>query len=138
MGITAAKLGATALILMMVICSLMLWIGIPLLWLFIASRVASTTQPSMGPYMFLGGGILISVILDALLLARLNRAYQRVTASEGKVHIPLPWMRSMRGERQSGRPTSVLDIIMIASVALAATAAAVWFFLLAGSSVPGG
>jgi hypothetical protein len=100
--------------------------------------VVNTTQPSMGPYMLVAVGILGSVIVDAIVISRLNRAYQRVTHSEGKIRIPLPWLRSMRGERTSGRPTSVLDVIMVGTVVVAATVAAVWFFLFAGSSLPGG
>ncbi len=134
----AARLGATALVLLMVVCAMMLWIGIPLGWLYLASQLVSTTQPSMGPYMLVGVGILVSVIIDAMILSRLNRAYQRVTGSEGTVNLPLPWMRSMRGEREVIRPTGVLDIIMVVSVAIAALAAGVWFFFLAGSSVPTG
>jgi hypothetical protein len=131
-------LSATILILLMIFFSLMLWIGIPLVWLFIGSQLVSTTQPSMGPYMLVGVGIVASVIVDAILLSRLHQAYQRVKGGEAKVRIPLPWLRSMRGERTSGRPTSVLDIIMVGSVALAALAATLWFFLLAGDPTPAG
>lgn len=137
MGAVGSKVGAGALIVLMVVCSLMLWIGIPLGWLWIGSMVVNTTQPSMGPYMLVAGGIVASVIVDALIISRLNQAYQRVTNSEGKVRIPLPWLRSMRGERSPGRPTSVLDVIMVGTVVLAATAAAIWFFAFAGSSLPG-
>lgn len=135
-----AHLGATILILLMIFFSLMLWIGIPLVWLFIGSQLVTTTQPSMGPYMLVGVGIVASVIVDAMLLSRLHQAYQKVRGgeAEAKVRIPLPWLRSMRGERTSGRPTSVLDVIMVGSVALAALAAALWFFLLAGDPTPAG
>jgi hypothetical protein len=43
----------------------------------------------------------------------------------------------MRGERGSGHQTTVLDVVMISSVAIAGTAFGVWFFLFAGSSLPG-
>jgi hypothetical protein len=42
----------------------------------------------------------------------------------------------MRGERNAGIPASVLDVIMVVSVGLAMIALALWFFLLAGSSLP--
>lgn len=134
----ASKLGATAIILAMIFCAMMLWIGIPLGWLFIGSRVVDTTQPSMGPYMLVAVGIIGSVIVDAIILGRLNRAYQRITGTEGTVHIPMPWLRSMRGERESGRPTGVLDVIMVSTVAVAALCFGIWFWFLAGSSLPGG
>ena len=132
-----SKLGATAIILAMIFCAMMLWIGIPLGWLFIGSQVVDTTQPSMGPYMLVAVGIIGSVIVDALILSRLNRAYQQVTGSEGTVNIQMPWMRSMRGERESGRPTGVLDVIMVATVVIAAICFGLWFWVFAGSSLPG-
>ena len=88
--------------------------------------------------MLVAGGIAVSVIVDAVILSRLNRAYQRVTKSEGKVQLQFAWLRSMRGERTSGRPTTVLDIVMIGTVATAAVAAGIWFFVFAGPSLPGG
>jgi hypothetical protein len=133
-----SKLGATAIILAMIFCAMMLWIGIPLGWLFIGSQVVDTTQPSMGPYMLVAVGIIGSVIVDALILSRLNRAYQQVTGSEGTVNIQMPWMRSMRGERESGRPTGVLDVIMVGTVVIAALCFGLWFWVFAGSSLPGG
>lgn len=138
MGGIVAKLGAAGLVLLMVFFAMMLWIGIPLGWLYIGSQVASSTQPSAGPYMLVAGGIAVSVIVDALILSRLNRAYQRVTKSDGRVQLQFAWLRSLRGERTSGRPTTVLDIVMIVTVAMAALAAGVWFFLFAGPSLPGG
>lgn len=138
MGGILTKLGATALVLLMVFFAMMLWIGIPLGWLYIGSQVASTSQPSAGPYMLVGVGIVVSVIVDALILSRLNRAYQRVTKSQGTVRLQFAWLRSLRGERSSGRPTSVLDIVMVGTVAVAALAAGVWFLVFAGSSLPGG
>jgi hypothetical protein len=134
----ASKLGATVLVLAMIFCSMMLWVGIPVLWLYIGSQLVTSTQPSMGPYLLVGVGILVSVVLDAMLISRLNQAYQRVTKSDGTVRVQFAWLRSMRGERTSPRPTGVLEIIMVGTVALAATAAGVWFFFFAGSSLPAG
>jgi len=131
-----AKLGATVLVLLMIVCAMMLWVGIPVGWLFIGSQLVDSSQPSMGPYMVVGIGILASVIVDAMLLSRLNRAYQRVTGTGGTVRLQMPWHRSMRGEREPARETSVLDIIMVGTVVLAGMAAVVWFFLFAGSSLP--
>jgi hypothetical protein len=87
----------------------------------------------MGPYMLVAVGILVSVILDAMLLSRLNRRYQRVTGSDGAVQVRLPWLRSMRGERDSGLQTTVLDVILVSTVAFAGLAAFVWFIVFAGS-----
>ena len=45
-------------------------------------------------------------------------------------------MKSMRGERDSGRQRTVLDVVMVCSVALALLCFGVWFFAFAGSSLP--
>ncbi|MGI8511548.1 MAG: hypothetical protein ACR2NH_02865 [Solirubrobacteraceae bacterium] len=132
------KTTAMLLIGLMTFAALMLWIGIPLGWLYIGSLLVDSSQPSMGPYMVVVVGIVATVVADAMLISRLNRYYQRVTQTDGHVRVRLPWMRSMRGERDSGRETTVLDVILIGSVALAALTAGLWFFLLAGSSLPGG
>lgn len=132
------KLGATALIALMVFAALMLWLGIPLGWLVIGSLLVSSSQPSMGPYMVVIIGIIVSVVITANLISRINRAYERVSGNQGRVRVQLPWMKSMRGEREAPKERSVLDVVMVGSVILAAAAAGAWFFLLAGSSLPGG
>ncbi len=44
-----SRLGAGGLVAAMIACCLLMWIGIPLAWLYIGSQVAHSTQPSMGP-----------------------------------------------------------------------------------------
>ena len=133
------KLGATLIIVLMVFASLMLWIGIPLGWLIIGSHTVSSSQPSMGPYMLVFFGIVVSVIITARIISKLNKAYERVSGNEGKVRIQLPWLKSMRGDREDphAHDRSVLDVVMVASVALAGAIAGVWFIFFAGSSIPG-
>jgi hypothetical protein len=45
-------------------------------------------------------------------------------------------MKSLRGERESAHRRTVLDVVMIVSVAIAWAVFAVWFFGFAGSSLP--
>ena len=122
----------------MLVAALFLWVGIPVLWLYIASQLVSSSQPSMGPYLVVVVGVVGTVILDAVLISRLNRQYERVTGGRGNVRVQLPWMKSMRGEREAPREMTVLDAILIVSVTLAGLTFAVWFFGFAGSSLPGG
>jgi hypothetical protein len=133
MNAVAKSSAAVVLIVCMTIASFVMWAGIPLGWLYLGSQLVDSSQPSMGPYMLVAVGILVSVILDAMLLSRLNRRYQRVTGSDGAVQVRLPWLRSMRGERDSGLQTTVLDVILVSTVAFAGLAAFVWFIVFAGS-----
>jgi len=132
------KAAAAFLIVAMSVAALFLWVGIPIGWLWIGSQLVSSSQPSMGPYAVVAIGIIGSVVIDAMILSRLNRAYQRVTETDGQVRLQLPWMKSMRGERESGRSTSVLDIILVGSVTLAGLTMFLWWIFLAGSPLPSG
>jgi hypothetical protein len=131
------KAAALVLVVAMLVAALFLWVGIPVLWLYIASQLVSSSQPSMGPYLVVLVGVVTTVILDALLISRLNRQYERVTGSRGEVRIQLPWHKSMRGEREKPKGMSVLDAVLIASVTLAGLTFAIWFFAFAGNSLPG-
>jgi uncharacterized oligopeptide transporter (OPT) family protein len=81
-------------------------------------------------------GIPVSMIVVGKALSRLNRAYGDVTGTTPTGRMRNPWMRSLRGERDSGRPRTVLDVVMVWSVALALLSLAIWFFVFAGSSLP--
>ena len=132
------KAAAAFLIVAMSVAALFLWVGIPIGWLWIGSQLVSSSQPSMGPYAVVAIGIVASVVIDAMILSRLNQTYQRVTGTDGQVRLQLPWMKSMRGERESGRSTSVLDIILVGSVTLAGLTMFLWWVFLAGSPLPSG
>ena len=128
---------AVLLVLLMGIGSIVLWIGIPVGWVWVASRTVKTSQPSLGPYLLVLFATPISMWLWSRMLFKLNGIYSNLTGQTYEVRTQLPWHKSMRGERGSGRPTTVLDLVMIVSVSLALTAFAIWFFLFAGSSIPG-
>jgi hypothetical protein len=120
----------------MVLGSLALWLVIPVSWLWIGSQLTESTQASMGPYLVVAVGIVVSMVAMGWVLSRLNRAYSRLSDQRGPVRVRLPWLRSMRAERDPVSPLTVLDAVMIVTVAAAAIVMAFWFFVLAGSSLP--
>jgi hypothetical protein len=61
------------IIAVMAVRSILLWIGIPVGWLYLASRVADSSQPSMGPYLMVLVGIPVTMIAMGELLAGLDR-----------------------------------------------------------------
>src|SRR5215212_6864026 len=126
---------ALLLVLLMAIGSVFLWIGIPVGWVWIASRTVDSSQPSLGPYLLVLFAVPISMWIWGRLLFKLNALYSRLTGRTYEVRAQLPWHKSMRGERGSGRPTTVLDIVMIVSVSVALLAFGAWFFLFAGSPI---
>jgi hypothetical protein len=135
MGLRRRLLGAL-LIALMAVGSVLLWLGIPLAWLYLASRLVDSSQPSMGPYVLVLVGIPASMVVVGKLLSRLNRAYGQLTHTAPTGRARAAWLKSMRGERDSGRPRTVLDVVMVWSVAVALLCFAIWFFVFAGSSLP--
>ena len=127
---------AVALVALMALGSVVMWIGVPLALVYIASKVADSPDPSMGRYLLIILGLPIGMAVVGKGLGALNRAHIRLTGTEVDEYRP-GWTRSMRGERRVERRGGVLDRVMIVSVAVAALAFAVWFFGFAGSSLPG-
>src|SRR3954452_15031295 len=93
------RLERVGLMVAMVIVTLNIWTGGPLLALWIGSRF----QPSEGPSMLAVSVAAISLgvisYLLVRLLARIDAVYARVTGRPTTVGRHVPWLRSMRGER---------------------------------------
>ena len=132
----AAAPAALFLILLMAVGSVILWIGIPVGWLYIASLMVDTSQPTLGPYILIIFGIPITMVIFGKLLFSLDRAFERVTGRRSETEFRAPWLKSMRGERSTKRRLTVLEGVMIISVSVALLAFGTWFFLFAGSSLP--
>jgi hypothetical protein len=132
----AEKPAAIFLILLMAIGSVVLWLVIPIAWIYVVSHMVKSTQPTLGPYVLILIGVPTSMFLFGKLLYRLNRVYESVTGQASEVRVQLPWHRSMRGERAPQRRTTVLELVMMISVSVALVAFAIWFFAFAGSSLP--
>jgi hypothetical protein len=130
-------LGAVGLIALMAVGSAAMWIGMPVGWLWLASHLQRGATPSLGPYMLVAFGLPISMVLIAIGLRKLDRAFGRLTGFDPNDHrVPLPWLKSMRDDRANTRQRTVLDVVMIVSVMVAGTAFGIWFFVFAGSSLP--
>jgi hypothetical protein len=130
------KLTALVLILLMIVGSLVLWIGIPVGWIVLASQLTKSSSPTLGPYLLILFGIPISMFLFGRFLYRLDTLYGDVTGTTPHVQVRSAWLKSMRAERGNTRPRTVLDVVMIASVSAAGLIFIVWFFFFAGSSLP--
>ena len=132
-----SKPAALLLVLLMAVGSVFLWLVVPVGWLWIASHSTETSAPTLGPYLLVIFAIPVTMFIVGKLLFKTNNLYERVTGQEAEVRVQLPWHKSMRDSASSGRRTTLLDVVMITSVAIALTAFGVWFFFFAGSSLPG-
>jgi hypothetical protein len=128
---------AIGLVLLMGLGSVVMWLGVPVGLVYAASRIAGSSSPSLGPYLLVFIGLPIGMGVMAKLLGALDRAHQRLTRTADDRPVQASWMRSMRGERESTRKRGVLDTVMIVSVGVALVLFGLWFFVLAGSSLPG-
>jgi len=105
-------------ILIMFIGSLVLWIGTPLLWLWIGSQIQGATS-SLGAAlgsMFIG--VVITIALVATVLAKLSNVYRGNCMA--------------RGLTDPGHV--VLEGVLVVSAGFTIVAFVVWFFLFAGAS----
>lgn len=131
-----SKPAALILILLMAAGSIAMWVVVPVAWLYLGSQMQKGSSPGLGPYLLVLAGIVVSMIVIGKLLGWMDRVYAIVIGVSRQRRIQAPWHKSMRGERESGRERTVLDGVMIVSVALALLAFGVWFFAFAGSSLP--
>ncbi len=129
-------LAASVVFLVMLLAALALWTAIPLGWVFVGSKISDTQFPSEGPYAVVAIGILISILLDAWLLGRLNDLYMRVTGTNRLTPMRPSWLKSARDSSAPVGTTTVVEAVLIGSVMLAGVAFVAWFFLLAGSPLP--
>lgn len=103
---------------MMFAGGLVLWIGIPLAWLWIASQIQSATD-SLGAAVGAAlVGVVVSIVLMMPVLGWLNNKHR---------HLQIA-----RGHDDTGH--LVLEIVMVTSAGLAIVLFGAWFFLLSGSS----
>jgi len=135
-GSPARALAASAVFIAMLLTALALWTAIPLGWIYIASRLSSTQFPSEGPYAVVAIGIIVSVIVDAWLIGRLNDLYMRITGTNRLSPMRPSWLKSMRESDAPAGATTVVEAVMMGSVLLAGLVFIGWFLLLAGSPIP--
>ena len=133
------RLERVGLMVAMVLVTVNIWTGGPLLALWLGSRV----QPQSGPSMLAIAVVAISLgvisYLLVRLLARIDAVYGRVAGRPSTVGRHVPWLRSMRGERphltKHARELSPLEVILISVVVLAVVLFEIWFFFYSGSPI---
>jgi hypothetical protein len=117
-GLLRSGAGALLVVAIMFIGSLGLWVGTPLLWLWVGSQIQGATQ-SLGTALAAAFfGVVLTVGVVASLLARLSDIYRANCLA--------------RGLDDPGHV--VLEGVLVVSAGLTVAAFAVWFLFLAGTS----
>jgi hypothetical protein len=128
---------ALVLVLLMAAGSIMMWIGLPLGLIWLASAITDSAQPTMGPYLLVLIGLPVGMFAIGKCLGVLDRLHGRITGRLEDGPQRAAWLQSMRDERgPRRRRRSVLDTVMIVSVLAALAAGAIWFAAFAGSPLP--
>jgi heme/copper-type cytochrome/quinol oxidase subunit 2 len=112
------RVGASGLILvlMMLGAGLVLWVGVPIAWLYIGSQVQSSSGSLGAALAVMMVGVVVSILAIVPILGWLNRK-----------HVEL---REARGLETHG--ATALEAVMTVSVVVAVVAFAIWFFLIEG------
>jgi hypothetical protein len=114
------QLGSSGLVLLliMVIGGLVLWVGIPLAWLWIGSQIQAATGSlgaAVGAMMI---GVVASIMLMIPVLGWLSNKHRSLLVA--------------RGQPDNGHVA--LEVVLVASAAIAVVLFGGWFLLFAGSS----
>ncbi len=110
--------GAVLVVLIMFIGSLVLWVGAPLLWLWVGSQIEGATSSlgaALGAAFF---GVVATIALLAVVLARLSNVYRA--------------NRRARGLDDPGH--FVLEGVLVVSAGVTLAGFVVWFFFFSGTS----
>ena len=123
---------------LMLLLALSLWTAIPLAWLWIGSQLAATQFPSLGPYVVVLFGVIVSILIVGWILGHLNDVYLRLTGVRNVAPIRLGWLKSLRDSEKTQHPPTVLETVIVGSVLIACVVLLAWFFTLAGSPISNG
>ena len=133
----ARRLAACGLVALMALGSMVMWVGSPLGWLWIASQLVQTKFPTGGGYLIVAVGLVVTTILIGRTLAALDRAHSALLGLERDTRMRHAWHESVGAGRGPRAQVGVLERVMVVSVALALLGMAAWFVVFAGSPLPG-
>jgi hypothetical protein len=111
--------GSGALLTLIMLCGgLVLWVGVPLLWLYVGSQVQVSTGSLGAALLVVMIGVLVSIAVVVALLGWLSR-------KRGELRVA-------RGLEDHGQVA--LEGVMAVSATIAVLGFGTWFFLFSGSS----
>jgi hypothetical protein len=128
MGSTLGRgAGALALVLLMAVGSVLMWIGVPVFWLWLGSNIHESSEPSMGIYVLVLVGIVASMAGIGKLLGLVNRWHMELTGNLPRRREQTIWLKSMRGDAAAKREHGILATVMAVSVGIALVLFGAWF-----------
>jgi hypothetical protein len=111
---------------------LLLGVGVPLLWVFIASKLSDTfLELPLLPLFVMLVGLLVTYMGLAAVVAR----FDKERAEMGPARMS--WNRSLSADRLETSKTTQWERVFITTAISVAILFEIWFFVFAGSSLPG-
>jgi hypothetical protein len=110
--------GAVLVVLIMFIGSLVLWIGTPLLWLWVGSQIQGSTSSLGVALATMFFGVMLTIGIVASILVRLSNIYRANSLA--------------RGRDDPGHV--VLEGVLVVSAGITLVAFVIWFFFFAGAN----
>jgi len=109
-----------------------LGLGVPLLWVFIASKLSNTfLKLPLLPLIVMLVGLLVTYMALAALVARFDKERQEMGPTR------MSWNRSLSADRFETSQTTQWERVFITTAIIVAILFEIWFFVFAGSSLPG-
>lgn len=118
----------------MFVGSIGMWAGAPAFWLWLAGRSGKVSESAFGAFVMVIIGIPVTMVIIGKFLTRLDTRYtDRFGRHETRRISAARWLHSMRGGGEQV-PPSMLDKVLVMSVALAFAAFGLWFVLFSHGS----
>ena len=132
------RLERVLLVAAMVLVTVNLFTGGPLLGLWAGSRVVDRGQITMLAVLVIAVVMFAVCYLLTVILAVLGRRHDQLTGRTATVRRHTPWLRSMSGERPSNAPgargqLNALEYVLVTAVVAVVVLFELWFFFKAGS-----
>ena len=116
-GHLSRGVGGALTLLIMVIGSFVLWVGTPLVWLWVGSQIQGATASLSTALAAMFIGVIVTVTVLGALLAKLSNSLRHQALARG------------RGDPGHG----VLESVLVISAVLTIVVFAVWFLFFAGA-----
>jgi heme/copper-type cytochrome/quinol oxidase subunit 2 len=116
--ITLAGASGVLLVLIMLGGGLLLWVGVPVGWLYVGSQVQGETGSLGAALAVMMAGVLVSILVIVAVLGRLNHRHSE--------------LRVARGLDDHGQ--TALEAVMTVSAGIAIVGFGVWFLFFSGAS----
>ncbi len=127
----------------MVLASLNIWTGAPLLAVWVGSRVAtSSTQVTMSAVLLVIVVLFVACLGLIYVLSWASSTYDELTGRPQSVRRHVPWLRSMRAERvnyeREKHEVTAIERILVVMVAVVFVLFEIWFFFFSPSPIAPG